>query len=282
MFDRIANGWELAKNSWEVLRLDKELLIFPLLSGIACLLVLASFAFPLWATQSIDGVLQDEQPLQNVLAYVVLFAFYFVNYSVIVFFNTALIACAMIRFRGGDPTVGDGLQAAVSRLPQIVAWALVSATVGVILRVIESYSDKVGQFVTALLGGAWSIATYFVVPVMVVEKVGPIDAVKRSFEVLKKSWGESLSANFGIGIITFLCTLVAMVPLVLGIVALTSGQTALGIAGLVCGVLALIVVSLVSSALNAIVIGALYLYAADGEVPQQFNADSLSHAFVTK
>ena len=282
MFDRIANGWELAKNSWEVLRLDKELLIFPLLSGIACLLVLASFAIPLWATQSIDGVLQDEQPLQNVLAYVVLFAFYFVNYSVIVFFNTALIACAMIRFRGGDPTVGDGLQAAVSRLPQIVAWALVSATVGVILRVIESYSDKVGQFVTALLGGAWSIATYFVVPVMVVEKVGPIDAVRRSFEVLKKSWGESLSANFGIGIITFLCTLVAMVPLVLGIVALTSGQTALGIAGLVCGVLALIVVSLVSSALNAIVIGALYLYAADGEVPQQFNADSLSHAFVTK
>ncbi len=282
MFDRIANGWELAKNSWQVLRLDKELLLFPLMSGIACMLVLASFAIPLWTTQAIDGVMQDDQPLQNVLAYVVLFAFYFVNYFVIVFFNTALIACAIIRFRGGDPTVSDGLQAAMSRLPQIIAWALVSATVGVILRVIESYSDKVGQVVAALLGGAWSITTYFVVPVMVVEKAGPVDAIKRSFAVLRKSWGESLSANFGVGLITFFCMLVAIIPLVLGGMALAAGQTALGIAGLVCGILGIIVVSLVSSALNAIVIGALYLYASDGEVPQQFDANSLSHAFVTK
>ena len=159
MFERLANGWELAKNSWQVLRLDKELLLFPLMSGIACLFVLASFAIPLWTTQYVDTVLEEGQPLQNVLAYVVLFAFYFVNYFVIVFFNTALIACAIIRFRGGDPTVSDGLRAAISRLPQIVAWALVSATVGVILRVIESYSDKVGQIVAALLGGAWSITT---------------------------------------------------------------------------------------------------------------------------
>ncbi|MCA9077238.1 MAG: hypothetical protein KDA93_19585 [Planctomycetaceae bacterium] len=282
MFQRIANGWELARQSWEVLKLDKELLLFPLMSGIACLIVLASFAIPLWSTQFIDVVLDEGQTIDQVLAYVVLFAFYFVNYFVIVFFNTALIACAIIRFRGGDPTVSDGLQAAFSRLPQIVAWALVSATVGVILRAIESYSDKVGQLVSALLGGAWSIATYFVVPVMVVEKAGPIDAFKRSFAVLRKSWGESLSANFGIGLITFLCSLVAIIPIVLGVMALAGGQTALGGICIACGVLALIVVSLISSALNAIVVGALYLYASDGEVPQQFDARSLSHAFVNK
>ena len=282
MFERIANGWELAKQSWEVLKLDKELLLFPLMSGIACLIVLASFAIPLWTTQFIDIVLEEGETVSQVLAYVVLFAFYFVNYFVIVFFNTALVACAIIRFRGGDPTVSDGLQAAFSRLPQIVAWALVSATVGVILRVIESYSDKVGELVSAILGGAWSIATYFVVPVMVVEKAGPIDAFKRSFAVLRKSWGESLSANFGIGLITFLCSLVAIIPIVLGGMALAGGQTTLGVVGIACGVLGLIVVSLISSALNSIVIGALYLYASDGEVPQQFDARSLSHAFVTK
>ncbi|MBX3440386.1 MAG: hypothetical protein KF861_23050, partial [Planctomycetaceae bacterium] len=258
MFERIANGWELAKSSWHVLRLDKELLVFPLLSGIACLLVLASFAVPLWNSPYVNAVVDDGEAPQDVVAYLILFAFYFVNYFVIVFFNTALVACAMIRFRGGDPTVADGLQAATSRLPQILAWALLSATVGVVLKAIESRSEKAGQIAAALLGGAWSIATYFVVPILVVEKADPFTAVKRSFAVLKKAWGESLAANFGIGLITFLCMLAAMVPFALGIMAFANDQKTLGAVGLAVGLLGIIVVSLISSALNSIVIGALY------------------------
>jgi hypothetical protein len=282
MFDRISNGWSLAKQSWEVLKLDKELLLFPLISGIACLMVLASFAVPLYSTQYFETVMSEGgEVTQDPIAWILLFAFYFANYFVIVFFNTALIACAIIRFRGGDPTVMDGLRAATSRLPQIAAWALVSATVGIILRAIESRSERAGQFAAALVGGAWSIATYFVVPVLVVEKVDPITAVKRSFAVLRKTWGESLSGNFGIGLITFAGMLLAMVPLVLGGFALANGMTALGVAGIVCGILALITMSLISSALSSILLGALYLYAADGEVPQQFDARLLRDAFVT-
>lgn len=282
MFQRISNGWALAKQSWGVLMLDKELLLFPLISGIACLLVLASFAVPLYNTDYFQTVMDEGgQVGEDPLAWVILFAFYFVNYFVIVFFNSALIACAIIRFRGGDPTVSDGLRASMNRLPQIAAWALVSATVGIILRAIESRSEKAGQFVAALLGGAWSIATYFVVPVLVVEKVDPVNAVKRSFGVLRKTWGESLSANFGIGIMTFLGILLAIVPIIMGAMALANGSTALGVAGILCGVLAIILVSLISSALNSIVLGALYLYAADGEVPQQFSSRVLSDAFVT-
>lgn len=282
MFDRISNGWELAKQSWEVLKLDKELLLFPLVSGIACLMVLASFAVPLYGTGYFETVMNEGgDGAQDPIAWAILFAFYFVNYFVIVFFNTALIACAIIRFRGGDPTVADGLRAAGNRLPQIAAWALVSATVGIILRAIESRSERAGQFAAALVGGAWSIATYFVVPVLVVEKVDPITAVKRSFAVLRKTWGEALSANFGIGLFTFLGMLLALAPLILGIMALSNGMTAVGVAGIVCGILAMITVSLVSSALNSILLGALYLYAADGEVPQQFDASVLRNAFVT-
>lgn len=282
MFDRISNGWALAKQSWQVLMLDKELLLFPLISGISCLMVLASFAVPLYSTQYFQTVMDDGgQVTQDPIAWIILFAFYFANYFVIVFFNTALIACAIIRFRGGDPTVMDGLRAATARLPQILAWALVSATVGIILRAIESYSEKAGALASALLGGAWTIATYFVVPVLVVEKVDPLNAIKRSFAVLRKTWGESLSANFGIGIITFLGMLLAMVPLVLGGMALANGMTAAGVLGVACGILAIITLSLVSSALNSILLGALYLYAADGEVPQQFDSHVLSDAFVT-
>ena len=286
LFERIANGWQLTQQSWRVLMLDKKLLLFPLISGIACLFVMASFAIPLWASgyqavlmdEGVDGIGQTQQ----IIGYVVLFAYYFVNYFVIVFFNSGLIACAVIRFKGGNPTVADGFSAALARLPQIAGWALVAATVGVILKMIESRSERVGQIVASLLGMAWSAVTYFVVPVIVVEKTGPIDAAKRSLQVLKKTWGEALVANFGIGIIVFLATLVAFIPLVSGVVAIAMGAVWLGIIGVVVGVVALLLVSLIGSALNTIIIGALYLYAAEGTAPRQFDDDLLRHAFSQK
>ena len=131
MFERVANGWQLAVQSWEVLKLDKELLVFPLMSGIACTLVMVSFALPLWATGFAEAAIEGEggglDQARQVLGYVVLFAYYFVNYFVIIFFNSALISCAIIRFKGGDPNLMDGFSAAFSRLPQIVGWALVAS-----------------------------------------------------------------------------------------------------------------------------------------------------------
>lgn len=278
MFDRMARGWELAKGSWTVLKLDKELLVFPLISGIACLLVLASFALPLWNTGYLETVL-DEQAADDPVGWVILFAFYVVNYFVIVFFNSALIGCAIIRFKGGDPTVADGFRAASARLPQILAWAVVSATVGLVLRIIESKSERTGRFVAGLLGMAWSVVTYFVVPVIVIERAGPIEATKRSLATLRKTWGEALTANFGIGVIVFLAMLVAAVPLILGVVAVSSGMAILGAFGIAVGIGLIILVGVISSALDGILIGALYLYAAEGEAPRHFDGRLLRDAF---
>jgi hypothetical protein len=279
MFDRISNGWELAKESFRVLRMDKELLVFPFVSGISCLLVLASFALPLWNSPYVSVIFDEGQIPDDPIAYLVLFTFYLVNYFVIVFFNSGLVACAIIRFKGGDPTVADGFRAAMNRLPQLFAWALVSATVGVVLRVIESRSERAGQFAAALLGAAWSLATYFVVPILVVEQAGPIEATKRSMQVIRRSWGESLSANFSIGIIFFLLSLVGLVPLFFGIMLLANSQVVLGSVLLFCGILSLIAISLVSSALNSILIAGLYLYASEGSVPSAFDNRLLQNAF---
>lgn len=279
MFERISRGMELATASLGVLRQEKKFLVFPLFSGIACLLVLASFALPLWATGYATLLADDHKVPHDPLAYILLFAFYFANYSVIIFFNSALIHCAAVRFRGGDPTVTDGLSAAVARLPQIIGWALVSATVGVILKAIESRSEKVGQFVAGLLGAGWSIATYFVVPVLVVEKVGPIAAIERSFAILRKTWGESLTAQFSIGLAVMLASLLAMVPAVLGFLL---GNMATVIVGMTISVLLIILISLVSTALQTIVVVALYLYAAEGKVPEQFDERLLRDAYVPK
>jgi hypothetical protein len=279
MFRRLSNGWALAQQSLHVLRLDKELMVFPPISGLACMLVTGSFAVPFWLSGEVQVFMDNHQPPQGPLAYLLLFAFYFVNYFVIVFFNVGLVECAIIRFRGGDPTVADGLRASTARLPQILGWALVSATVGVILRVIESQSEKVGQIVSGLLGMAWGAATYFVVPVLVIEKVGPVDAVKRSFAILRKTWGETLTANFSIGLFVFLAYLAAAVPLVVGVVI--AGPVGL-VAGAVLTIVLWIVISLAATALNAILLAATYLYAAEGVVPQQFDRDLLKDAFVSK
>lgn len=279
MFERLNYGWEMAKESWNVLRLDKELLVFPLVSGICCLLVLASFGLPLWNSPYAGVLSGDEQVMQDPIAWLILFAFYTVNYFVIVFFNSALVACALIRFRGGDPTVGDGFRASIQRLPQIFAWSLVSATVGVILRAIESRSEKAGQFAAALLGAGWTIATYFVFPVLVVEQVGPIQAIQRSFAILKKTWGEAVGAHFSIKFFVFLATLVALLPLIGGAFVIANGHTIPGIALVVGGMVALMLVSLISTTLNTIILAALYLYAADGEVPAHFDDGLLRNAF---
>jgi hypothetical protein len=281
MFERLSNGWELARESLAVLRKDKQLLVFPFISSIACLAVLASFAVPLWFTKYLQVLFEGGGgDLQNdPAAWAILFAFYAVNYFVIVFFNSALVGCAVIRFKGGEPTLRDGLRAATNRLPQIVAWSLVSATVGVILRAIESWSEKAGQIAAALLGAGWSIATYFVVPVLVVEHVGPIDAVQRSLSILKRTWGEALGANFGIGFIIFLASLIGVVPFVGGIFAMATGNVILGAILLTAGLLWLMVVALVSSALDTILLAALYLYAAEGTVPRGFNESVLGGAF---
>lgn len=281
MFERISNGWELAKESWDVLKLDKELLVFPLLSGIACLLVSASFAIPLWNSPYAEAIFNERQAPDSPIAYVALFLFYLVNYFVIVYFNAALIACALIRFRGGDPTVSDGFRAANARLPQIFGWSLVTATVGFVLRIIESRSEKAGQFVAGLLGMGWTAATYFVVPIVVVERVGPFEAVTRSLSILRKTWGEALSANFGIGFIVTLVTLPGIAAIAGGVFLMLNGTVAGGVALLCAGLLWLMLTSLISTALNSIVLAAIYLYAADGEVPTQFNRTLLSNVFTS-
>lgn len=283
MFARIATGWELMKQSFRVLREDKELVVFPLFSGTACLLVLASFALPLWNTPWIKQFFADRQAPQDPMAYVILFAFYVVNYFVIVFFNAALVSCALKRFSGENPTVGYGLRQASNRLPQIFAWAVVSATVGIILKAIESKSQKIGQLVASLIGAGWAIATYFVVPILVVEKVGPIDALKRSTSLMRRTWGETFAGKMGLGLVIFLATLPGIGLLMVGIVAAaSSGLVVLAGTMIALGVLWILVVSLVSAAVQSILLTALYLYASEGTAPPQFDASLLQSAFGSK
>jgi hypothetical protein len=261
-----------------VLLKDKELLLFPLISGICCLLVMASFALPIYFTGSWT-LPKPDATLQQVIYYGTLFLFYFCNYFVMIFFNCGIVACAMIRMGGGDPTVGDGLRAASRRLPAIAGWAFISATVGLLLRLIEQRSEKIGRIVSGLLGMAWTVVSYLVIPILVAEERGPVAAFKESTQLLKKTWGQQLVGNFSFGLMFFLLSLPAFALIAVGIF---SGS---GVAALVCialAVLYLIGLALVQSALQSIFQAAVYLYARDGQVPDGFQAEFLSGAMAER
>jgi hypothetical protein len=277
VFQRISNSWKLAKASAKVLSADKELMIFPALSAVMLVLVTAAFALPMILAKSAEGM------LEGVGAYVVGFLFYLVSYFVIFFCNSALVGAAMIRLRGGDPTVADGFRIASSRIGVIFGYALVAATVGMILRAIQERAGIIGRIVVGLMGMAWNLATFLVVPVLVVEDVNPIDAVKRSASLLKKTWGEQVIGGFSLGAVMGLATFLLILVFVPLIVLAIASQAPVMI-GLVIGgfVISLLLLSLVNATLSGIYTAALYRFAAEGEVSQGFESEMVQDAFRPK
>jgi hypothetical protein len=280
VFNRIGNSWALLKASVAVLWADKELIVFPIVSTIAVLLVTASFAVPMFFAGFVDTLIKGNA---QILGYIVGFAFYVVQYFVIILANSALVGAALIRLRGGDPTVGDGIRIAFQHIGVILAYALISATVGQILRAISERGKTLGRIISSVGGMAWNLATYLVVPVLVVEDVGPLEAVKRSANHLKRTWGEQIAGNFGLGAVFGLAVLlVFLVAIPVFYVAITSESIALIVVAGVFLVLALVILGLIHSTLNGIYVAALYRYAAEGETGTFFAKEMVQGAFRVK
>src|SRR5438105_2094986 len=283
MFARFSRSWNLVKASAAVLMQDKELLLFPLISTGAMVVVFACFALPTLGLASRDGLSGSNAGRISAAMYVVGFLFYVVHYFVIFFFNTALVGAAMMRLDGGNPTLGDGMRIATSKIGVIAGYAVIAATVGMILRAIEERVGFIGRIIVGLLGIGWTLATYLVVPVLAARDVGPIDAIKESAIVLKKTWGENVIGQVGIGLaFGFVVFGVVLCGLFLVIVAALAHNAFLVISALVISVLAVGIALLVQGALSGIYAAALYRYASTGEGTQGFDANALKLAFAPK
>ena len=267
---------------WRVLMLDKELLIFPILSVVSLVLSLGFVVWPVYLAGHLDTLIgwfsDDPEAANNLTMFVVTYLCYVFTTFVLVFFNTALIACARIRFAGGDPTVADGLRAAASRLPLVFFWAVVTATVGFILQKASEKAGGLASIIFGFLGGAWTIAAFFVVPVLVADRVGPFKALKTSASLIRKTWGEALVANVGFSAISVVAIIPALVLITIGAM-LFQGMPALAVTLIVFAVLVIATTALVVSTLDAILTSALYVYAVDGKLPDHFDGADLEHAF---
>jgi hypothetical protein len=250
-------------------------MIFPIVSAVAVTIVMITFAVPMFLAGFIEGGFAGIPVLGAVFA----FLFYVVQYTVIFYCNSALVGAALIRLDGGQPTLRDGFRIANERFGAIVGYALLAATVGVILRNIAK-RGVVGRIIAGVFGLGWSLATFLAVPVLVVEGIGPIEAVKRSTQLLKKTWGEQIVGNIGIGAVFSLLS-VAVTLLFVGVLlaGVSARSTPLIVASAVVGTVTLIAIGLVGSTLSAIYTAAVYRYATKGDGGGAFEPALVRDAF---
>ena len=276
MFATIGHTFELMKTSWRVLMLDRELIFFPILAGVSLLVLIGIFLLIGSSTGTLDrldalqGSSNTEQETEAV-DLVLGISFIFLSSATVIFFNAALIAAALERLRGGDPNVPSGLRAALAHLPQILAWAAISVVVSMILRALRQRGGIAGQIASVIGGVAWGFATFFVIPVLVSEGVGPIEAIKRSASLFRRTWGRQAISSFGFGIITIVAVLIAVLPAALLFLVHP-------VLGIVVGVPLVAIAIGTVQALEGIFKAALYDY-ANGQQPHGFDRATLEGAY---
>jgi hypothetical protein len=289
--ERVRRSWELMREAAEVLRQDRGLVLFPILSGVFSLLATLTFIIPFFVARLLDQSARGGTGARSAPSslgpyyYLVLFASYLVTYFIVVFFNSGLVACVRKRLAGEPATVRDGLAAAFSHFGRIFEWALLSATVGVLLRVIEDRLNWVTSLIAAIAGVAWSLATTFVVPVLVYEDVGPVEALKRSAQTFRRTWGETVIANLGLGLaFTFLYLPIPLVLIGAGAAAAHLGHAGPATVGLFIGVMLLcliygLILAILQNTLQSIFLTACYQYATTGQVPAPFTREYVVQAW---
>jgi hypothetical protein len=270
-------SWLLFKESWRFLAADKEMLFIPLIAT-----VLNIFLFGILITIGAmvsTGMGGDQLFTGDSLSrvdYVFVFAFYVVGAFTLAISQAGIIHTVYTRAHGGNATLGQSLSAAFSHSGSLFVWSLITSTVGLFLRVVSDRSELIGKIVAAVAGAAWAIATFFVVPAMVIDKKSAFASIPHSLTVFKQTWGETIVSNFSLGLFFFMAHMLALLSFV-GLIIAGVSIKSLPLILLACVliVLWLVVTALIQAALQGVIKTLLYMYATENTIPSNFNAELL-------
>jgi hypothetical protein len=268
----------ITKESWSLLKKDKEMMMFPILSLIVSVIIIA-IAGAVGFFMMLNGNLKNIENLKEGnygIQLLIAFIFYFVTVFVTIFFETGIITIVKGRLNNQDLTFSDGLKNSFRKSGKIAMWALVAATVGIILKAISERSGLLGKIVIWILGAAWSILTFFIAPILIVEELSIKDSLQKSAAIIKKVWGETVIVNVGVSLFF---SLLILIGLIVFIAALFTMNVKIIIAAGILWVLWVIILAIISSTLNVIFRVVLYEYANSGVIPQGFSPDVIRLAF---
>ena len=281
-FQTIGNTWQIIKLSWRVLQLDRELIVFPIIGALGAAVVAGILAGVFGALDRFGGGAAEAQ--FSAVDVIITLVAYFSALYLIIFCNAALVAAARERLEGGDPNVASGFRAVRPMWLAILGWTLITGTVGLILQALQAAAQNqenpvmriVGQILIAIIGAIWAYITFFVIPVLIVERIGPIEAIRRSSRLLKSSWGEQITASFSFGLLYLVAALIAVVP------ALVLGMFAPIPAAVIVGVVLVGVALAAIAAMEGIFKAALYEWVSEGKGSEWFDATLLRNAWTPK
>ena len=274
-----AQSRELTKQSWAVLRGNAYLLAYPLLGAVVCIVPLAVMVpgFFFIATD------------RNWIGWGFVIVGLFLVQWVTAIFQAGLTVSAATEMGGGSSSLGHGLATAFGKIGRLARWAFVNTVVSVIIGLLRGNNgDSIVTLIfrtvlAAAAGIMWELITFFVMPAMMLDDLGMIDAIKKSASTFKQRWGTQLSGGVRIGgLVALLGVIPAVILLVLGLVLTTAGTWSVGIPLAVLGAVILIVASLILSAIRGVFSVALYRYATQGIVEGGFTEQQLAGAVRVK
>jgi len=272
----------IVEQSWAILMKDKEIMLFPIVSvvvsTVAVIVMIAVYYFMI-----LGGSMPSAQHAgdnQNVLSYVVLFIYYFVMFFIVNFFQAGIYIIVHARFNGRDMNFNDGIRGAMQNINKIFVWSLISATVGVILQFIANQSKLIGKVVAWLFGAAWNILTYFSLPSLIIGQTTVENSFKDSASIIRKTWGETIIVNIGVGLFFGLLMLVGFLFGIIAIILVPDPFMIFTIILLL--IIYCVVLMIISASLGAIFKLALYEYARTGITPRGFSSELIQHAIKAK
>lgn len=277
MTGRISRGWQLFKATFGILKAEKSLVFFPVISAVLSLLVLIVFIFPALLIFSSTGADTETWGMAQWAMWVVfLFVFYFITYLITIFFKAAVISNATEVMNGNDPTMAQGIGASAAHIGKLAVWALIQATIGLILSMIRNRDNLIATLLSSILAAAWELVTFFVIPVLIFEEQGVPGSIKESWNLFKKTWGETVVSGFSFIVLyipAFILFFLAIGTLMIGIGTVT-------IAAFGLFLVVLLATAVLASTLHGILVALLYNFARTGEIPDMIERDLIENAFV--
>jgi hypothetical protein len=274
MFTRIKQGWELTKKAWSVVRQHPGLARLPLTGGVLAVIAALVLAGP--------GVFlaNAESDATRLVGYILIALGSYAASFLVIYYNVILAAAANDALEGREPDVAAARQIAKNRIPVIAGWALVSALVSVAFAILRDRGGIPGRIAASLGAAIWGLVTFLVIPVVALEGIGPIEAIKRSGSLIKGRWGQQVTGNFVIGGIATLFTLLGAAAIVGGVV-LMAGGTGAGLIGGILVVLGLVVAvaaAVFAGATRGVFGVALYHFVAEDRAVGPFTSSELASA----
>jgi hypothetical protein len=301
---KFRRSWLLFTSSLSVIFRNRQLLVFPIvIFSLTALIVLFFLAPPLLRPTGFSYASADHwQAIYHSLfkhtsrgmgtqnhqigftpAAIVYLAFlYLVTMFVATFLNVAFYHEILAALTGEQVSLGRGLKFAATRLKAILMWTLFAGAVGLIIKAIEERAGAVGRITARLIGAAWSVAAVFVIPIIVCdqENANPVKALRKSATMLKRTWGEALIGYAGLTAANSFIVIGSML-LLGGVLMASAALRNFWLIGITAAVwfVAMFVWGYITSVASQVYKGALFLYAADGVVPEPYSREMLDMAW---